>query len=186
MGAGVGQRLPGGTCSGTSGPWPGTEGTGDLAWCEAAKAGDWVLSSELGPARLSSRSGRRDPEGSVGLLIITRLSGTGLAAHAFWEAAPPSGGSARTRLGWTGSSRTARLRIGRRVGSGDCCGGGAVTFLRPLRRPLIGPAQDEWPHPAAGQGAAEAYLRTRSPGRGLARDGARRSRCCLGRRENGV
>lgn len=48
-----------------------------------------------------------------------------------------------------------------------------MTFLRLFRRPLIGPAQDESPHPSAGTGAAVADRVPRFPGRGLARDGAR-------------
>lgn len=58
------------------------------------------------------------------------------------------------RSGWSPGPGCGLARRG--AGSGDYCGGGAVTSLRLFRRPLIGPAQDESPHPSIGTGAAAA------------------------------
>lgn len=135
--------------------------------------------------------------------------GPGPRSHAFCEAAPRSRGSAPGGLGaalaadwprrgaaWVRTTVVERaLRAVR------------LPFRRPLigpadsafRRLLIGPADSAPVPPAAdwsssGQaapplGLAGARLRPtrvpRLPGRGLARVAARRSRCCLGRREHG-
>lgn len=146
---------------------------------------------------------RRAPDRLGGLLIITHSSELigakarvlGLAAHASFEVAPPSGGSAPAGLGPASEpSRCSGCGLAsawRGVDSGDYCGfrgllwSGVLTTLRLLHRPLIGPAQGKSPHPSARKGAAEANPGTCFPGRGLARVGVRRSHWYLGRRENG-
>lgn len=94
-----------------------------------------MLSCELGgsPASLSPRSVWWDPEGIVGLSLLihrelarTKTRVPGLAAHAFWEVAPPSKGSDLAWLGLTsGPSQGPGYGLApewRGVDSGGYCG----------------------------------------------------------------